>query len=75
MLNNSEFTLPACAAQLESVKIVYISGTKVWAVIQCYFILDGNFYAIYREKYFTKLKNTIMQEDTKEREGRMHRIM
>lgn len=75
MLNNSEFTLPAYAPQLESVQIVYITGTKVWAVIQCYFILDSNFYAIYIEKYFTKLKNAIMQDDTKERGGSRQRWM
>lgn len=42
------------------------TGTKVWAVIQYYFTLDSKFYAIYIEKCFTKLKNAIMQEDTKE---------
>lgn len=66
MLNNSEFALPAYTSQLESVQIVYFTGKKVWVLIQCYFILDSNFYAIYIEKYFTKLKNSIMQEGTKE---------
>lgn len=51
--------------QLELVQIVYITGTILWAVIQCYVFLDSNFYAICIEKFFTKLKNTIMQEDTK----------
>lgn len=67
MLNNSKFALPAYTSQVESVQIVHFTEKKKkWVVIQYYFILDSNFYAICIEKYFTKLKNTIMQEGTKE---------
>lgn len=64
--------------QLELVQVVYITGTILWAVIQCCVFLDSNFYAICIEKFFTKLENTIMQEDTKKwgaggGEERMHR--
>lgn len=66
MLNNSAFALPAYTSQLESVQIVYFTGKKSVGCDIMLFHLDCNFYAIYIEKYFTKLKNAIMQEGTKD---------